>query len=1331
MIGIADAHTLHGNDSAARYSSVDLENAMTRTIDEYSRALVFQLLVFEHADNTSMTYPPGTLTVPPEDRSRSTTLKTTMCDISAKMLSEMVLFARSIQDLPFVVSPSSSSTSGISTIPWRTKSSSELNRSLRNNSESRSSSPTPSVITKRDGPFIGRRDESRTRTSIIQGGSRSSSPAFSVTQRNSASLSQTGDTKLDRKSGLAGSITERSRAKVIIRQGLIVGSLYMQAGLWPDALRELSEHTNRAKIISDHLWHAKGLENILVVLLLLAWAGADFQIPLVCYTTTEKSTARRQASGGSLTATTKNDESRQKLLEALCHILPDLTQAILDIYARAGNFDGEASPQLVYSEAVIRFSHLLVVLRCGGGLLSREASQYIVLGGKLAVKDIPEAFRESRPTKRSISAMLFKGLPPTLEISGGTLMDTVIILSGMISVLSMADLQRKRAMLIKELLSTLVPGLVQAKKRVAAELGIHPDASLAVQYGPSLINDMYETNSGGIIPSLSEYYGLLNTVCGLYMIGCQDANTPASPCSTKHLQSDAASASVAHIMRESSLRVFGSSNLKSDVLRLCVAFCEALPDNAIAMKYESMLLEIATPGTVPDLSQRSANVKLSREEQMSLASKFQKASNVFASNGHQSLARYWDSFLLRGVRVLESAPANTPTAYPVGRFRNNAQDRSVQMAKTTGPFLHDATHKGSSATIASPVLVVNSLVELVITMQNMFCFEVVIDELTVISDEANFQAEPISCVLGPLRTQDIIISGTLLSKGVLRITGCKASIRGCRTQDFLLFQQPWSPEFDIKLSSYRVGRSPFDNASTLRRHPDTEPQSVIVTKPAPSTTSNLVIAAQPLLIVTHSSLSHPTVMLLDGETRSFSLTVQNTSKSVPIDLVHLSFTTSTPNDPSEEESPSPMVTYDHDQHAKHNPPLRRRKAVDTDADIAPGGTATFEIEINGVMGLADSVVHIDYAHLGEPLADIKDQIYTRRLSVPIHISVKPTVQLDMLRVTPIANAVANPTSQVPTEQAAPQHQYFLLCLDIHNAFHRPLTLSLTDIDLSHAISRSPLTQPASTIPPSHTHRLTLPLPRLRLPFATTTLPIPPLTHAPQKQFLYDPATATDAAAQRRAREAFWYLEALLATLRLEWAEVSSGNGSPRRGTVDLRSALTMTDAMLDIVRADPVAVSLHVIRADGSTRHETDGEELRVGTSVNIRVQLVNRTETPVAPLLRFRPRLGGLDGTATTTSDAAATTTAPQLDITRLVAWSGQLVRCVPLLRQMEEAREEELAMTFLSAGTFDVEVDVVADADADADAVADASAATALMADNQGHARLGGSVVRLHVVD
>jgi hypothetical protein len=74
------------------------------------------------------------------------------------------------------------------------------------------------------------------------------------------------------------SATDRTKNRVKGRAGVVVGSLFLLAGRWPDALKELVEAANNARASSDYVWHAKALETVLLTLLMFGWAGMDFQV---------------------------------------------------------------------------------------------------------------------------------------------------------------------------------------------------------------------------------------------------------------------------------------------------------------------------------------------------------------------------------------------------------------------------------------------------------------------------------------------------------------------------------------------------------------------------------------------------------------------------------------------------------------------------------------------------------------------------------------------------------------------------------------------------------------------------------------------------------------------------------------------------------------------------------------------------------------------------------------------------------------------------------------------------------------------------------------------
>jgi hypothetical protein len=74
------------------------------------------------------------------------------------------------------------------------------------------------------------------------------------------------------------SASDRTKSRVKGRLSVVLGSLFLITGRWPDALKELAEGAAIARASSDYLWHAKALESILLCLLMFGWAGMEFQV---------------------------------------------------------------------------------------------------------------------------------------------------------------------------------------------------------------------------------------------------------------------------------------------------------------------------------------------------------------------------------------------------------------------------------------------------------------------------------------------------------------------------------------------------------------------------------------------------------------------------------------------------------------------------------------------------------------------------------------------------------------------------------------------------------------------------------------------------------------------------------------------------------------------------------------------------------------------------------------------------------------------------------------------------------------------------------------------
>jgi hypothetical protein len=243
---------------------------------------------------------------------KTTTIKTIMCDITATLLAEMTTMARSIQALPTIASPASHSSAAGSTPTWANSEMATAQSSRRNSQTPNGSRPEsplsgaqkdvhrmsmPVLPSTTGGPLAV--DDSRAASPGTQGtrtppttfdeisGVNATKTSPQANNNSTRPGSATKDTASDRVSihGFgSGGVGERARNKGRGRISIVIGTLYMCAGQWQDAIRELTEGANRARAFSDHLWHGKALEHIMVCLLLYAWSGMDFQVSFADFT---------------------------------------------------------------------------------------------------------------------------------------------------------------------------------------------------------------------------------------------------------------------------------------------------------------------------------------------------------------------------------------------------------------------------------------------------------------------------------------------------------------------------------------------------------------------------------------------------------------------------------------------------------------------------------------------------------------------------------------------------------------------------------------------------------------------------------------------------------------------------------------------------------------------------------------------------------------------------------------------------------------------------------------------------------------------------------------
>ncbi|KAL9039537.1 MAG: hypothetical protein Q9180_002472, partial [Flavoplaca navasiana] len=813
VVGVADGKCYQeASDSNGKLNDRSESNGASATLPEdgletllesrqklaadFSTALVHEALIFD-CDIASQSLPEGLTAIPPTEKSKTTTIKTVMCDLTSHLLAEMASFARSLQELPSIETPR---------VPRQT-----IQRPLARYSVSagltaaESSQPTPPSLND-----YGRSEHRMSmpahllanlgsRSSTPEGRSMSppsgrSSPPTALDGIGSAPVSPPSRA-IDHQRPLSrdrasmqgfgsNSLLERERTKSRGRIHIVIGSLYLLAGRWPDAVKELVDGATAAKINSDHAWHAKALDCLLVICLLYAWSNVDFQIPPLLRAATDKPSPGIIKSSKETPMTSHanlNNDSplrpRDVALQHLSTMLPELLTTIQNLHSRAWTFSEDRLPQLLFSETGIRFSRLLMLVDRSDGKLTDTNLDLIVLDAK--ARHDGEMARQIKisPQRAEIASFLLRSFPSTGTDESLSIADRTTILAGIAFLLGELGYRRRKAYILKELLQGLIPALVEARKRGAAEMGVHPAASLA-SFDAALVGTkdvalrlLHSEDEAGI-------QSFLKMVCRSYGIRfslseATDEDEVRQDCKQNEKQpmtsmrSDTAKITERAI-RQVSSKSFGSADLKLDILRLCINVCEALPDLEGVLLYSAELLRTSGSGIAPGPDDNDGSCSLPIEDQLRLWNNISRTVGVGRQLGREHLAAdYWDEFLIRGIEMVPSV-SNSPIPHAKGELD------TVTKATTdsqSGPFLYNPFGQASKAKQAKPLMVVGEETTFRVTLQNLYDFDLDIESINLTLDKDSCDTPAQSVIVGPYRTQSVYLNAIPAESGSLLVDG--------------------------------------------------------------------------------------------------------------------------------------------------------------------------------------------------------------------------------------------------------------------------------------------------------------------------------------------------------------------------------------------------------------------------------------------------------------------------------------------------------------------------------------------------------------------------------
>lgn len=1252
-----------------------LDQALEDLRDQYPNAIVHQSLLFDylHPEDHVVPLPEGIIAVPPPEECKRTTMRTIMCDISSLLLAELTSLAKSYEfTKTFIESPgqTSSNANGIENPILEKRRNSQfalpLGRSASasgalDRTQNRMSMPVP-----QKGSSAGPTQTStpvRPSTPVKSGLSNPpttfddmqnvpdgapNSPESKLAGRQRPETAQgirsTSQDRISVHGFGSGGVNERWRNKGKARVTILMASMYLQAGRWTDSLKEAIDGATVAKSTNDHLWHGKALEIIVISLILLSWAGVEYVVPQICIHQTDKAGMNgfpEEAVHG----------NQPKYMRQFQNVLPDLLDRILALYSR---ISAEHLPVLPMSEAVIRFCKILAALHVADGKLGGQSLDMMIFGTVPSQPLTTSPRPMVQPPRTMIVNLLMRAFPG----QGSELLttpDRVMILSSIASVLGVLGYQRKKAMVIRELISVVIGGLVEARTRGAAEVGIHPAAGLVA------LNHLNGHSNGAVLQlaatdiehGLDEFLNLIMKTYGVvaYDTLIRSADSQEEPL----LDQDSDEACLRRIQKHSAARLYGVQKLKLNILRACINFSEALPDFAGVLKFSSDLMRTAGSGIAPGPRQEDAAPRISVEEQVRLVTNISKTHGLTEriGLGHME-AEYWDEFLLRGMKLEPLPITRTPIEHSKTELPGSTSTRTSQ---DINPFIHNPFQKQPDKTAMVSNLVADEPATFKLTLQNPYDIELDIVSAKIATEGVEFESSSEQVLIGAYRTQSMRITGTPKASGSLRITGALIRVRGCRERRFPIFMEPWTLDTEVKIKATGLAALGYHMARPNVSHPLPKPHSIELN----------VIKPQPVLVVKSTTLPQSSVMILEGERQTFTVTLQNLSDT-PADFMLFSFQDSTQEALQQalnNREATPAELYEYELILAKKQALRLSKPVGS-RHIASGATATFEFEILGKPGLTNAAIQIDYAHFGVAPEEVEQLFFTRQVTLQLTVTVNASVEIARMDVLPLHGSIPQPLWARTSKTAGQSHvltsdKYCLLALDLRNAWPTNMIAQL-EIEGSATVEEHIL--------PGNTNRVVVPVKRVYLedPHAS----IPALNPSRHRQFVVSTSKISPDV-ERANREAFWYREKILDSLKGMW---KTGNRPIRTGTIEMRS-MRLTTRMLEAVKVDEVGIEV-LAEEPTSDKSKTyrSKNSVYVDDFVQLRVHITNRSEQPIHPTLRLMPALCHRPLNVA-------------LDYTRKFAWNGTLQQFLPVLPG-KQSTDVLIGVTALCRGEFEITASV-----------------------------------------
>ncbi|CAN6613668.1 trafficking protein particle complex II-specific subunit 120 [Trichomonascus vanleenenianus] len=678
---------------------------------------------------------------------------------------------------------------------------------------------------------------------------------------------------------------------------------------------------------------------------------------------------------------------------------------------------------------------------------------------------------------------------------------------------------------------------------------------------------------------------------------------------------------------------YGWIELKVAFLKTCISVCESIPDFEGVIHYAGLLLSTSADS-------------LSKEEQVRYFRTIHRILDTSRQVGRGDIAAtYWDPYIVRDIKI-----ASHGFNLPVEALASKDIDKQEV-------FLYNP-YAAKPEIQQQMVLVENEKVEFTVKLQNPFEFEVRISELSLLTKGVVLSNSLTNIYISPSSIHEVTVSAVPKGTGKLIIEGCRIQVAGCSPDDFyLLEKEEWHLDEKIK----GVGVYSGERAKDVEIR-TTEKRQL----------EYLVITDQPILAVKSMSLNQGWVMLLEGERHEFSLVVSNISR-VPVNLMHFAFFDST-TEPLQQAMQNKELPLSEVFECEYF--LYTRRALEwTNSrkfSIEPHHTGDMKIQIAGKRGMTFATLTLDYSNTRDDEAKAEGSIWTRKLTVPIHVTVNSSIELGGCDVIPLQSCKAFMTSSCGSQALSDfmtslssgeqLSNYVILLADLRNAWTQPMNVSIWSKK-----GDGKLVEMEETIQPNKTKRFLLPVKWDPLTEQEADSQIQLMT---RKQYVVDQLMTVEQA--RFMRESFWNREKLLGLIGGAWQVQDSG----RKGSIEMRG-LRLTPRMVNVLRMRRVEMTMALEKYEegeestiiklNETTYQVDTDDI----STKITVSVHNRGSHKISGMLRIIPTMRYQEN-------------AEEDDINNKILYNGLLQQPMYDI-QPDESVDLELGVVFVSRGEYE----------------------------------------------